>query len=367
MIDNIRVLHVISSMGQGGAERQLLELVKLNKNHAICQLTSDNSYIKELKENHITIFDLKIKKKSLNILSLYKLFKVIKYYKPEIINTWMYHSSLLVVLLRLITFNNRIPLIWGLRCSNMEMSHYSLFLKIIIICCKYFSMKPNIIINNSKAGLNFHKKIGFKNKHIIISNGIDTNKFKPNDQFRKAFRNKYKIHKNARVLLCIGRNDPMKDHSTLLKSFKQIRKNFSSVILILAGLGTENIKKINGMITLGPRHDIEHIYAASDIIISSSAFGEGFSNALAEGMSSKLIPIATNIGDSKYILGDVGKIINQRNPKELYCAIKETIKLDNNIFENEKILARMRIINNFSKPKMVSEYHKLYSRLIDKN
>lgn len=363
---DIRVLHIISSLGQGGAERQLIELVKKNKSHAICQLTSYNSYVEELTNKNISIFDLKIKKKFLDILSLYRLYKVIKYYKPNIINTWMYHSSLLVVLLRIITFKNNIPLIWGLRCSNIDTSYYSLFLKIVIACCKFFSKYPNIIINNSKAGLNFHKKIGFKNKHVVIHNGIDVNKFSSNEKFRKDFRNKYKINKDAKVLLCVGRNDPMKDHYTLLQAFNNLKKNFPSVILILAGLGTENMKKTNGMMALGPRNDIEHIYAASDIIISSSAFGEGFSNALAEGMASNLIPIATNVGDSKYILGDIGKIINPRNKKELYYAIKETLELNRDNFENLKKLARMRIIQKFSQSKMISEYNKLYSKLIDK-
>ena len=49
---------------------------------------------------------------------------------------------------------------------------------------------------------------------------------------------------------------------------------------MLAGRYRE-IKNVNNMITLGSRKDIEHIYSASDIIVSSSAFGEGFSNALA--------------------------------------------------------------------------------------
>ena len=366
MSKEIRVLHIISSLGQGGAERQLVELVKQNKSHAICQLTSGNSYEEELKRYKISIFDLKIKKSILYILSLYELYKIIICYKPDIINTWMYHSSFIAVLIKKLTFKNNIPLVWGLRCSNMDTSHYSILLKVVIKCCKYFSNNPNIIINNSLAGLTFHKKIGFKNKNIVIHNGIDIKKFYYNIKFRNNFRNKFKINKDAKVLLCVGRNDPMKDHDTLLQAFNKIKKDFSSVILILAGVGTENIGKTNGIIALGARDDINHIYAASDIIISSSAFGEGFSNALAEGMASNLIPIATDVGDSACIVGDVGKIIKPRNIEELYYAIKEILELDNEIFENKKKLARMRIIKNFSKSKMISAYNKLYFNLIEK-
>ena len=120
-----------------------------------------------------------------------------------------------------------------------------------------------------------------------------------------------------------------------------------------------------GIIALGPREDINHIYAASDIIISSSAFGEGFSNALAEGMASNLIPIATNVGDSKCIVGDVGKVINPQNEEELYCAIKEVLELDNETFVYKKKYARMRIVQKFSKSKMLSAYNKVYNNLIE--
>ena len=62
MRKGIEVLHIITSLGQGGAERQLVELVKENKNHAICQLVSGNFYKEELDENKTIRFNLKLKK-----------------------------------------------------------------------------------------------------------------------------------------------------------------------------------------------------------------------------------------------------------------------------------------------------------------
>ena len=51
----------------------------------------------------------------------------------------------------------------------------------------------------------------------------------------------------------------MKDHDTLIKTFKKLKKKFPSVVLLLAGLGTEKIKNVNNMITLGSSKDIDHI------------------------------------------------------------------------------------------------------------
>lgn len=358
------MLHIISSLEQGGAERQLLELVKANSSHAICQLFSGNFYEEEIKNNKIKLFDLNFKKNILTIFSILKLYKIIKNYNPEVINTWMYHSSILEIVLRKILFKNKIPLIWGLRCSNMDMSNYSILLKLVINLCKYFSSSPNIIINNSNAGLNFHRDIGFKGKNIVIHNGIDISKFSLNNTFRKDFRNKYNINSKTKVLLCVARVDPMKDHKSLLEAFAKIKIKFPSTILILAGFGTDRIKDKNGLITLGSHKNINYVYSACDIIISCSAFGEGFSNALAEGMASELIPIATDVGDSSHIVGDVGKIISPNSSKELYEAIRETLKLSEIIFKKKKKLAKKRIIENFPKHKMIDAYNKEYNKLL---
>jgi len=360
----IKILHIITSLGQGGAERQLIELVKENKNHAVCHLISGGFYEEELDRSNKIRFNLNLKKNIFDVIALFKLYKIIIKYKPDIIHTWMYHSCLLEVILRKITFNN-IPLIWGLRCSNMETSYYSKILKLVINGCKYFSHTPNIIINNSVAGMNFHKSIGFKNNNIVIYNGIDINKFSANKKFRINFRNTLNINKDVKILLSVGRVDPMKGHDTLLEAFKKIKKNFSSTVLILAGIGTENINETNGVIALGSREDIDHVYAACDIIISSSSFGEGFSNALAEGMASSLIPIATNIGDSKYIVGHAGKVINPMNVNELYSAIKELLELNDQDFSAKKILARNRINKKFNKLKMLHSYNEIYKKLLE--
>ena len=364
MKTTIKVLHIISSLGQGGAERQLVELIKKNKNHAICQLMSGGEYEKYVKSNNLPLYDLGLKKSILDIFKLYRLYIIIKKFKPDVIHTWMYHASLIEVILRKIIKNNHIPLVWGMRCSDMDTSHYSKQLKIVIKACNYFSNSPNIIVNNSKIGGNFHKSIGFKSKHITISNGIDTNLFKPNEEFKLNFRRQLNIEIDTKVLLCVARHDAMKDHVTLINSFTKLRKLYPETILILAGTGTENINDNEGIIKLGACSNIEEVYSSSDIIISSSAFGEGFSNAIGEGMSSGLIPIATNVGDAEFIIGNTGLIVEPRDENNLLIAMKSILELENKIFLNKKLEARKRICEYFSKDLMLDAYNKLYTNLV---
>ena len=64
-----------------------------------------------------------------------------------------------------------------------------------------------------------------------------------------------------------------------------------------------------------------------DIIVSSSAYGEGFSNAIAEGMAAGLVPIATDVGDVREIIGDTGEIVAIGDPMALRRAIEKVLAL----------------------------------------
>lgn len=366
MPKEIKVLHIISQLGLGGAERQLLELLDSNRSHAICQLAPTNYFNDELKNKGINIFDLGMKRNFPDIRGIYRLNKIINTFKPHIIHGWMYHAILIEAILRKLGKNADIPLVWGLRCSNMDTSKYSIQLKFVINGCKFFSSFPDVIINNSEVGKTFHQKIGFKNKNIVISNGIDTKKFSPSNMHRMAFRKRWNISISARVLLHVGRVDPMKDHETLISAFEEARKLHPKLVLLLAGSGTQRYSNVDGIVALGAYKEIMEVYSSADIIVSSSAFGEGFSNALGEGMSSCLIPISTDVGDAKTIINSdqIGKLIPVQGVKELTSAILEILALEKQSFVKKQEEARNWISNNYSKQKMQKNYKTIYEDLL---
>jgi glycosyltransferase involved in cell wall biosynthesis len=364
LLSKIKVLHIIPNLGQGGAERQLLELLDANNTHEICQLLPKGYYDEYINSKGIKNYNLNMKRKVPDIRAFFKLNNIISISKPDIIHCWMYHSCLLEVLLRKFRGHNNIPLIWGLRCSNMDVSYYSSQLNMTIKACSYFSSKANFIINNSYEGKKIHDKLGFSKNSIVIPNGIDIKKFIPNKKHRLNFRNSYNISDTTKVLLCVARVDPMKDHNTLLKAFDKIRSLFPNVLLILAGLGTEKFANEQKVLALGTYESIQEVYKASDIIISSSAFGEGFSNAIGEGMASGLIPISTDVGDAKKIIAETGKIIPIKNYDAMYQAIKNVINYSDLESLKYKNNARERIKVNFSKEKMINSYNNIYKSIL---
>ena len=362
----IKVLHIISSMGIGGAERQLLELIEENKSHGICQLIPNYIWGKKFLENKHRFFHLGMRRSLPDPRSILNLNKIIDVFKPQIIHTWMYHASLMEAILRKLGNNRDIPLIWGIRCSNMDTYYYSTQLKIVIKACKFLSSIPNIIISNSTAGDLFHKSLGFNgNNSKIIPNGINTEKFRPNFEYRKELRKQWKTPLSTRVFLCVARVDPMKDHTTLLEAFTNVRNIFKDIILILVGNKTETFDHVDGVIALGENYRLEKIYPAADFIISSSAFGEGFSNSIAEGMSSGLIPISTKVGDAESIINGHGFLAPCRDVKALSEAIKKVLEIDEKSIESKKCSVRNQIVERFSKSRMLKSYDKIYNDLIN--
>jgi len=97
--------------------------------------------------------------------------------------------------------------------------------------------------------------------------------------------------------------------------------------------------------------------------VSSSRFGEGFSNVLAEGMACGLPAVATDVGDAKLIVGDTGVIVPPESPDALAAAIR-TLAAESALRRAERgSKARARIVENFAMPHAVQGYVDLYESL----
>ena len=364
MKKKIKVLHVIASLGNGGAERQLIELLKYNKNHSVLLLADADMYKDTLDELGIKYWEMKVQNKFLVFSKIFFFRKIIKEYQPDIIQSWMYNACLFSTICKLIKLFNK-PLIWNIRCSEMVTKYYSISLKFIIYACLAFSKNSERIVYNSFSGKAYHRKIGFsKKKEEVVYNGINSKKFNFVYKYRKSLREKYNIGKEEIVLICVARVDPMKNYDNFLKAYENIERfHKKKSKLILIGKGTDQLVLPNNCIALGMKKNIESYYSMADIIIVPSAFGEGFSNVLAEGMLTNLIPVATDIGDAKNIIGKTGFIIKGYNVESLENNLLKIINLKKDVIKIMGKKARFRANKLFTVENMVKSYDIIYSKV----
>ena len=364
MKKNIKVLHVIASLGNGGAERQLVEMLKYNKNHSVLLLSQADVYKETLDKLNIKYWEMGVKSKLLIFFKIFFLRKVIKDYKPDIIQSWMYNACFFCVYCKLLKLYNK-PLIWNIRCSNMVSDYYPLSLRLVIHACIFLSKNVDKIIYNSYAGKAYHKKIGFSQKATdVICNGVDSSKFNSILKHRKFLRKKYNIAKNDLVFICVARVDPMKNYSNFLKAFTGLKNAVNKKIkLVIAGKGTDKLDLPNNCIALGIKNNIEFYYNIADIVIVPSAFGEGFSNVLVEGMLTNLLPVATEVGDARKIIGKTGFIIRGHNKEILKKELSKIIKIKPTVIKQMSIKARDRANKLFTVKKMIKSYNNTFSKV----
>jgi glycosyltransferase involved in cell wall biosynthesis len=112
---------------------------------------------------------------------------------------------------------------------------------------------------------------------------------------------------------------------------------------------------------LDERHDLPRLTAALDIACSSSAFGEGFPNVVAEAMCSSVPCVVTDVGDSSWLLQDAGRVVPPSDARALAVALNELIAMPS----HERLAlgqrGRQRIMDHFSLPAVVSQFESLLS------
>ena len=93
-----QIVHIITGLGDGGAEAVLYRMVisnQLPEEHIVISLLEKSKYGDPLENNNIRVYYMDMGLKLNIFLKLYDLYLLLKHLKPDVIQTWMYHSDFL--------------------------------------------------------------------------------------------------------------------------------------------------------------------------------------------------------------------------------------------------------------------------------
>ncbi len=280
--------------------------------------------------------------------AILKTARLIDELQPTAVKGWMYHAAVLGDLaLRRAKCGPSVRFIAGIRCSAMNGQLYGYVHRWTVDRMRSIAGRVDALAYNSETGRFEHEAIGFSpERACIVPNGIDTAAFAPNPGCRITVRRKLGIDEDRPLMIAAARVDPMKDYPTLLKAFRMLGGRAD---LIVAGKDTNTLlPSMPGLHRLGPRKDMADLFGAADIIVMSSAFGEGFPNVVGEGMACGLVPVVTDVGDAAHIAGETGRVVQPRDAEALAAAITELLDEEKEEFASRKIAARNRIERRFS-------------------
>ena len=294
---------------------------------------------------------------------------------PDVIQTWMYHADLVGGLAG--KWAGSIPVVWNVRHSNFDPAADKWMTRATARVCAWFSGSlPERIVSCSRTAAAVHADLGYTaSKVVIIPNGFDLHAFRPDPDMRISVRLELGIPEKSPVVGMVARLHPQKDHPTFFRAARSLLTEVPEAHAILCGSGIVAGGPLDLMMEsfpqslrsrvhlLGVRSDIPRLTAAFDLAVSSSAFGEAFSNSLGEALAAGVPCVTTDVGDSAWIVGDAGLIVPPQDADSLAAAMKRFVDMTDGQRDHLRREARRRVEENFDISMVADQYLKLYREL----
>ncbi len=335
----IKVINIISDTNIGGAGKCVINFSKNydEKNYEIVVvLPKGSALVKELEGTSVKIIEIDgLKDKSLDFKSLFKLKKIIKQEKPDIVHT---HASSIARIAARMVKGTRV--IYTRHCaypvSNRIKKGIGHFLYKNVN--EYFS--DRIIAVGNAAEQNLLDGGISKEKIDTFFNGVEKINVISEEEKRKL-RNKYGIADDEFVVGIVARLEFVKGHETFIDAANILlkEKKVKAKFFIL-GTGTEEEKlkaKVKDMglekdiIFTGFIRNVGEYLNIFDVQVNCSFGTETSSLSLLEGMSIGVPAVASDYGGNPYLIfnNENGFIVPTQSPEATADAIYKILANEN--------------------------------------
>lgn len=317
----MKVLHVITSLYTGGAERLMVELLPLLNKSGDCQVDLllingvETTFKKEIINSGINVFQLSMTNDVYHPRNLLRMRKYLSRY--DIVHTHNTAPQLFAVIARMFS-KSKAKMVTTEHNSTNRRRVKSWFKP---IDRWMYNQYDAIICISDQTRENLERYIGKKETLSTIYNGVDISRLiRPIKQIEGQ---------DEFVITMVSAYREQKDHETLLKAMTHLPDNYR---LWLVGGGEkidrDRVRKIcenqgvqQRVDFLGVRNDVPEILEKSDIIVLSSHW-EGLSLSSIEGMASGRPFIASDVDGLREMVSEAGVLFPHGDDKELAKSIQ---------------------------------------------
>jgi len=170
-----------------------------------------------------------------------RLRKIIKNEKPDILYSFGGHAPRFLSLLAAGTSRD-IKLVWRYRGAGHKLLLLNNDIKYKTLLCidKYISNFVDLGVYNSDATFSYNGGLGnHPKKQCVISNGFDTEKFKPGPEARDQVRRELGVSEDEKLIGIVGRVIPGKGYHIFLKAAASVLKERADVRFVCVGDGNK--------------------------------------------------------------------------------------------------------------------------------
>ncbi len=368
------ILHLITGLETGGAERMLVHLASRTDRRrfrsVVVSMTGPGTMGPLVAAAGVPLRSLDLRRGVPDPRGIVRLAGILREFRPAVLQTWLYHADLLGLIMRRL---GQVPhLVWGLQATE------TIDTPIVRRLLAWLSASPDAVVTVSQVGQRFHEGIGYHPRRWVhIPNAFDTAALRPDPEARRRGRTALGIADDAVAILLPARYHPMKDHGNFLAAAARLMPAHPNLLFAMAGAGTgpanldlAALAAAHGVgdraLLLGDRRDIETLYPAFDIVTLSSSFGEALPMVLGEAMACGVPCVATDSGDAALIVGDTGIIVRPRDAAALAAGWAQLIALGHEGRAALGARARARIVEHYDLDRVVPRFEALYEEIAGK-
>lgn len=314
--DRSVVMLLISSLERGGAEQQVVELVRqMDRDHFdpfVCSLSSHTPLATALPDPQRDLVVV-AKKHKFDVSTVTRVARVMAERNVRIVHAFLFDANFVG---RLAGRMARVPIV----ISSERNTDYQRR-RIHSICLGLTRSWSRAMIANSHSGKRFvSRSLGIPQEEIyVVHNGVDVSRCCPGD--RSKVRRELSIADEDFVVGMIANFKPQKNHAQFFQMAELVLRRFPRTWFVCVGeplrdnfLGGEDYHRAmcalvkrtdtkNRLRLLGIRRDMPDVYNACDVTVLTSRH-EGTPNVLLESMACGVPVVATDVSDNAYIVRD---------------------------------------------------------------
>jgi glycosyltransferase involved in cell wall biosynthesis len=240
---------------------------------------------------------------------------------------------------------SRKPLIVSIHGGDIR--HNSIFGKIIAWFLKHADV---VVCYDNSEHIEKIKKIGIE--PVVIDNGIDTRRFKPN-----------KVKCRKKIAIYVGGTRKIKGWSNIVKianSKDLYRDDFEFYLYADKNIASDDVVKHMDRV---PHHNMVDVYRTGQLYILPS-YAEGVPGSMLEAMASGMFVIASDLDFTRKVL-DKKFLFNPDNHRDVIDLIKQFCDNKKEFFGDQDKRNRKIIVENYSIDTMGQRWKDLILGLVN--
>jgi glycosyltransferase involved in cell wall biosynthesis len=373
----MKIWFFIRSMVVGGSQRQIAMLAKglAGRGHdvAIAVFYTGGEIGDAREETTVRLIPLGKSGRWDAIAPLLHMRRLLRRERPDVLYAFQPTQTSLAALV--LPRQTPTRLIFGIRAAGVERGRYDALSAATYRLEALLSRRADLTVANSRAGRADAINRGMAaDRIVVVPNGIDAQATRPDAEGGRQLRRKWGIAEDAFVIGCVARLDPMKDHVTFIEAAVRFAAECPHARFVCVGDGQparrEQLAALANSRGLGDRliwagemREMNAAYSAFDIATLSSAFGEGFPNVVGEAMACGVPVVATDVGDVRTIIGDLGEVVAPKQPDALCTG---WARLRQRLTENAGLgaAARAGVVANYGADVMIERSEEIFTQLM---